>query len=232
MVWPVMEQDDRGHVLNFVKFLIRTPRATRTPNPKVVQKKRKGKQVKGDESSPKPYLKIRIRQKKSTLTTPVPHSDDREIDKIIKATKLCLALDKTTNVYEEQHNVAAVEKKILEENVEKLVKEEDEYDGDDFVDIVLLSDEESDDRIKHESHKEKPEEIVDDEKKDDDVKHNDAKNNKDDDDDDNDDDHNDQSLIRTQRTGSLEIRTTKMQAPIPSPPRSPRTNLYSDKAII
>nr|GEU56893.1 hypothetical protein [Tanacetum cinerariifolium] len=100
---------------------------------------------------------------------------------------------------------------------------EDESDGDEFVDMILLSDEDSDDRIELGSHKDKLDEIADDdEKKDDD----DAKDDKDD------DDHNDQSLIKTQRTGSSEIRTENMQTPITSPPRSPRTDLSSDKEIV
>ncbi|GJU28260.1 hypothetical protein Tco_1166881 [Tanacetum coccineum] len=45
------------------------------------------------------------------------------------------------------------------------------------------------------------------------------------------DDHTDHALIKTQRTGSLEIRTEKMQTPIPSPLRSPRKDLSSYKAI-
>ncbi|GJY97009.1 hypothetical protein Tco_0513919 [Tanacetum coccineum] len=73
------------------------------------------------------------------------------------------------------------------------------------------------------SHKDKPEEIDNDDKKNDDDKHDDAKDDKNDDD--------DHSLIRTQRMGSSENRTEKMQTPILSPPRSPRTDLSSDKAI-
>ncbi|GJS21789.1 hypothetical protein Tco_0450421 [Tanacetum coccineum] len=52
-----------------------------------------------------------------------------------------------------------------------------------------------------------------------------------DDDDIDDDDHTDHSLIRTRVTCSSEIRTEKMQALIPTPPKPPRTDLSSDKAI-
>nr|GFC22579.1 hypothetical protein [Tanacetum cinerariifolium] len=82
-----------------------TPRATRTPNLDVVQKKKKGKQI--------------------------------------DATQLSIALEKTTKVYEDQQNVAVVKKKILEEDVKKLVEGEDETDGDECDNIVLLSDEDS-----------------------------------------------------------------------------------------
>ncbi|GKB75759.1 hypothetical protein Tco_0942654, partial [Tanacetum coccineum] len=47
--------------------------------------------------------------------------------------------------------------------------------------------------------------------------------------DDDDDDHNDHTLIKIQVTGSSEITTKKIQTPIPSPPRSHRTDLSSDK---
>ncbi|GJS47979.1 putative reverse transcriptase domain-containing protein [Tanacetum coccineum] len=127
----------------------RTPRATRTPNPNVVQNKKKGKQIARESSLPKPSLKIRIRQKKSTAITPLP----------------------------------PIEKKIIYEDVEKLVEGEDELDSDEFANNVLLSDEDSGDRIEPESPKEKPEEIVDDEEeKDDDDKHDDAKDKNDKDD--------------------------------------------------
>ncbi|GJS59943.1 retrovirus-related pol polyprotein from transposon TNT 1-94, partial [Tanacetum coccineum] len=141
---------------------LRTPRATRTPNPDVVQKKKKGKQIAGESSTPKISLKIRIKQKKPTPTTPLPH-------------------------------------------IEK-------------------SDDDSGNRLEPESYKENQDEVInDEEKKDDD--------NKKKDDDDDDDDHADHSLIKSQRTGSSEIRTEKIQTPILSPPRSIRTDLSSDKAI-
>nr|GEX42912.1 ribonuclease H [Tanacetum cinerariifolium] len=117
----------------------RTPRATRTPNPDVVQKKkRKGKQAVGESSSPSPYLNIRIMQHKPTSTTPLPPSDDQQRDDIIEATQLSFTLDKTVKVYEEQQNVAAVEKKCLKEDVEKLVEGEDESDGNEFADTGIL----------------------------------------------------------------------------------------------
>nr|GEV22469.1 hypothetical protein [Tanacetum cinerariifolium] len=144
-------------------------------------------------SSPKPYLKIRIMYKKSTPTTPLPLSDNIKRDDIIEATQLSLAVAKN-KVYEEQQNVAAIMKGILEEDLEKLVKGEDESIGSDFANIIIDDEEKKDD--------------------DDDDKHDDAKDNDDDDDD-------DQPLIKTRRMGSLRIRTEKMQTPIPSPLDSP-----------
>ncbi|GJV08726.1 putative reverse transcriptase domain-containing protein [Tanacetum coccineum] len=115
----------------------------------VEENKKKGKQIARESRLPKPSLKIRIRQKKSTAITPLP----------------------------------PIEKKIIYEDVEKLVEGKDELDSDEFADNVLLSDEDSGDRIEPESPKEKPEEIVDDEEeKDDDDKHDDAKDKNDKDD--------------------------------------------------
>nr|GEY36545.1 hypothetical protein [Tanacetum cinerariifolium] len=127
-----------------------------------------------------------------------------------------------TSRYEEQH-VVTVEKRISEEDVEKLVEGEDESSGREFTDTMLLSNKESDDRKEHECHKEITEEIVDDEeKKDNDDKIDEKKD---------DDDHADHLLIRTQKMGSLEIRTKHMQIPIPSHFRSIRTDLSLNKEI-
>ncbi|GJU49587.1 hypothetical protein Tco_1219142 [Tanacetum coccineum] len=117
----------------------RTPRATRAPNPDDVQK-RKGKQDAGETSSPKPSLKIIIKQKKVTPTTPLPPSDDQERDDILEATQLGLALEKTAKVYEEQQNMAAVEEKLLQEDVKKIVEgdDDDNDDDDDHDDHALI----------------------------------------------------------------------------------------------
>ncbi|GJY77373.1 hypothetical protein Tco_0482489 [Tanacetum coccineum] len=88
-----------------------------------------------------------------------------------------------------------VEEKLLEEDVEKIVEGVEDLDGNDFVDTLLLSDEDSGDRLEPGSHKDKPKEINDD---DDDKKKDDKKEDAD--------------------THSLT-------------PRSPRTDLSSEKAI-
>ncbi|GKB06069.1 hypothetical protein Tco_0834302 [Tanacetum coccineum] len=137
---------------------------------------------------------VRVRKQKHVSITPPPPSDDIERDEIHKATQLSLALHKTAKAAEEQENVAAVEKKLLEKDVEKLIEGED----DDFDDIGFDDSEKKDE-------------------------------NKGDNDDD--DDHTDHASIRTQLTGSSEIRIEKMPTLIPSPPRSPRKDLSSDKAI-
>nr|GFA95073.1 hypothetical protein [Tanacetum cinerariifolium] len=103
---------------------------------------------------------------------------------------------------------------------QKMVDEDEESTANEFADTVLLDEEDSDDRLEPGSHKKKPENINDD---DDVEKKYDKK--------DDDHDYTDQALIGTRMTGSSEIRTEKMQTPILSPPRSPRKDLSSDKAI-
>ncbi|GKD18712.1 hypothetical protein Tco_1207870, partial [Tanacetum coccineum] len=112
----------------------RTPKATKTHNPADVKPK-------------------------STSTTPLPPSDDRERDEIHKATQLSLALDKTAK------------------------GENEESDGTEFTDRVFQSDDDFGDRIEPGSRKDKPEEVVVD---DDDMEKKHDK--KDDDDEDDDDD--------------------------------------------
>ncbi|GKC85029.1 hypothetical protein Tco_1140746 [Tanacetum coccineum] len=69
-------------------------------------------------------------------------------------------------------------------------------------------DDDSEDRLELESHKDKPEHVDDDAKYDEKVDEEEGRD-----------------------MGSLETRTEKMQTPIPTPPRSPRTILSLDKNI-
>ncbi|GKE84632.1 hypothetical protein Tco_1558374 [Tanacetum coccineum] len=139
-----------------------THRATRTPNP----------------------------TNKPNSTTPLPPSDDQERDDIIEATQLSLTFDKIAKVYEEQQNVVAVEKQMFEEDVENLVEGEEEFDGTEFAEMVLLSDEDFGDRLEPRSHKENTK------KNDNDNDDDEKKDDKKDDDDDN-DDHDCNTLILT-----------------------------------
>nr|GFD28705.1 hypothetical protein [Tanacetum cinerariifolium] len=114
-----------------------------------------GKHIARESSTPKTSLKIRIKLKKSTLTAPLPPSDDKERDDITKATQL-----------------------------KKLLEGEDESSGSEFTDTMLLSDEDFGDRLENRSHKENQKEIDDDDDKKKDDKHDDAKENEDKDNDD------------------------------------------------
>ncbi|GJX39356.1 hypothetical protein Tco_0252659 [Tanacetum coccineum] len=187
---------------------------------------KKGKRAAQETSLLRKSLEIRFKQQKPSTTTPPPLSDDQEHDEIHEVTQQSLALAKTTKEYKEKQNVVAVEEQLIKENVENIVEgEEEESDGIEFANTVFLDEEDSDDKLEPRSYKENPKKIDDD---DDDEKKEDKK---DDDVDNDDDDHTDHASIRTQRTGSLEIRTEKMQTPIPTPPRSPRIDLSSNKDI-
>ncbi|GJY82031.1 DNA-directed DNA polymerase [Tanacetum coccineum] len=162
--------------------------ATRTPNPKVAKKKKKKGKQIVGESST-PKQSLKIR---------------------IKQRKATLAASLPP--------IDDVENRILEEDVEKLLEGDEECNRDEFAYTMLLSNEESSNRIEPRSHKENSEEIVDDDEKNDDDKHYDAKIDEDKDDDD--DDHIDHALIRTRRTGN----TLMPDAPshVPSQPTSSR----------
>ncbi|GKD29453.1 hypothetical protein Tco_1240231 [Tanacetum coccineum] len=213
----------------------RTPRATRTPTPtaEVVQKKRKSKAVARESSTPRKSLKVTIKQKKPSTTSIPPPSDDRERDEIAEATILSLTKHKTALAAEAQENVAKVQEKILEEDIEKMVDGEDEDSyASAFADSVFQDEEDTRTRIEPGSHKENPKVVDDDdvddnvdkEKKDDDVNDDVEKEKKDEEKDD--DDKNDDKV-----SGSLETRNEQTQTPIPSPPRSPRNDLSSDKTL-
>ncbi|GJW19959.1 hypothetical protein Tco_0027395 [Tanacetum coccineum] len=108
-----------------------------------------------------------------------------------------------------------MQKFVLAEEVEQLVEGKKEGDESDSYDTFLLNQEDPGNSLAFGSHKESPEEMVN-------VI-----------DDDNDDDqHNIDALIRMKKSGSSELRDAKMQTPILTTPRSPRTNLYSDKGPI
>ncbi|GJU90584.1 retrovirus-related pol polyprotein from transposon TNT 1-94 [Tanacetum coccineum] len=174
----------------------------------------------------KEYMKVFIRvdvltiQSQLVESTQGPHmttpSAHRERDEIAEATLLSLALHKTAIAAKAQENVS---KKLEEEEIAKMVEgdEDEESLASEFADS-MLNDDDSGTRIEPGSHKEHPETVDDDktekEKKDDET--NDEKANDDE---------------KKDETGSMETRKEKIQTLIPSPTRSPRKNLSSDKTL-
>nr|GEW09060.1 hypothetical protein [Tanacetum cinerariifolium] len=132
----------------------------------------------------------------------------------------------------------ARELKLDEEEIEWMVEGEEDEESytSEFVDSILNDDvDDFDTRIEPESHKEHPKVVDDDdvnniEKKNDERIDDKAEKTDDAEKKDN-DDHTDHSLIEPQATGSKEIRTKKMQTPIPTTIRSSRKYLSSDKTI-
>ncbi|GKA62394.1 hypothetical protein Tco_0761913 [Tanacetum coccineum] len=110
---------------------------------------KKRKQSSGETSSPRKSLKVTIKQKVKTTSIPPP-SDDRERDEIAKATLLSLTLHKTTLATEAQENVAKVQEKLVEEEIEKMVEgeEAEESYASEFADSMLNDDvDDSDDDV-------------------------------------------------------------------------------------
>nr|GEV12915.1 putative Gag-Pol polyprotein [Tanacetum cinerariifolium] len=94
-------------------------------------------------------------------TTPIPPlSDDREMDEIV----LSLTMHKTALVAEAQENVAKVQDKLLEEDIEKIVEcEDEEYFASAFANSIFLNEEEdTGTRSEPWSHKENPKTVNDD----------------------------------------------------------------------
>ncbi|GJX01050.1 hypothetical protein Tco_0184963 [Tanacetum coccineum] len=114
-------------------------------------------------------------------------------------------------------NIAKVQEKLDEDEIEKMVKcEEDEKSyASEFADYMFNDDDDDSDDKKDEG-----------EEKDYDVeKTGDAAKEKDN------VDHTDQTLVKIHAMGSMETRNEQMQTPIPTPNRSPRKDLSSDKTI-
>ncbi|GJU71016.1 hypothetical protein Tco_1262421 [Tanacetum coccineum] len=137
--------------------------------------KKKRKQIAGETSSIRKSLKVTIRQKKQSTTTIPPLDDDQERDDMAEATLLSLTLHKTALAAEAQKNVAKVQEKLEDAEIEKMVEgeEDEESYASEFVDSMLNDDnDDSGTRIEPRSHKEHPENVDDDdetvkEKKDD-----------------------------------------------------------------
>ncbi|GJU63633.1 hypothetical protein Tco_1245468 [Tanacetum coccineum] len=184
------------------------------------------------------YETLFVRQ--STTLIPPP-SDDRERDEIANATLLSLTLHKTALVAEAQENVAKVQEKLAEEEIEKMVEGEEDVESyaSEFADSTFNDDDDSGTRIEPESYKKNPKVVVNDDvtknkdnKKDEnEVKEDDVEKPDDEVEKKDNDDHTDHTLVRTHATGSMETRNEQMQAPIPTLTRSPRKDLSLDKTI-
>ncbi|GJY80700.1 hypothetical protein Tco_0493451 [Tanacetum coccineum] len=230
-----------------------TPSAYRTPTLTSIPQGKKKTQSAGESSSPRKSNKITIKRKKpSTTLIPLP-SDDRERDEISEATLLSLTLHKTALAAKAQENIAKVQEKLAEEEIEKMVEgdEDEESYASEFDDSVLNDDvDDFGKRIEPESCKENPEKVYDDdketetEKKDEEIE----KDKKDEEieknktDEEIEKENKDENAKKTDEvvtekeivddvTGSMEIRKEQKQTPIPSLTRSPRDVSSSNKIV-
>ncbi|GJT93894.1 hypothetical protein Tco_1082739 [Tanacetum coccineum] len=177
-------------------------------------------------------------------------------DEIAKATLLSLTLHKTALAAEAQENIAKVQEKLAEEEIEKLVEgdEDKESYASEFVDSVLNDDvNDFDTRLEPKSHKENPKKVDDDdveieEEKKDDIetekeKKDDVEIEKEKNDEEIENEKNNDNIEETDKVikekdivddvmGSTKIRKEQKQTPIPLPTtRSPRNVSSSDKIV-
>ncbi|GJU18552.1 hypothetical protein Tco_1146518 [Tanacetum coccineum] len=215
-----------------------TPRAPRTPTVSASpQETKKRKQTAGESSS----RRITIKRKKQSTPSIPPPGDDQERDAIAEATLLSLTLHKTALLAEAQENIAKVQEKLDEEEIDKLVDgdDDDESSASAFADSVLNDDgDDTGSKLEPGSHKEHPEHVSDDDEQKNDeaiekekevveiVKETNV-------DDTSAKKHNEVVMEKevVDMSGSQEIRKEQKQTPTPSPIRSPRNDLSSDKTI-
>ncbi|GJU51232.1 hypothetical protein Tco_1220787 [Tanacetum coccineum] len=129
-------------------------------------KGKKRKQSVGESSSLRKSHKITIRKEKQRTPSNPPPSDDRERDEIAEATLLSITLHKTALAAEAQENIAKVQEKLAEEEIEKMVEgeEDEESYASEFADSILNDDfDDSGTKIEPGSHKENPKNVDDDE---------------------------------------------------------------------
>ncbi|GJS67959.1 hypothetical protein Tco_0682524 [Tanacetum coccineum] len=184
-------------------------------------------------------------QGKKRKQTARESSDDRERYEVAEATILSLTLHITALAAEAQENIAKVQEKLDEEEIEKMVEGDDDEESyaSMFADSIINDDvDDSCTKIKPGSHKEHPEIFnVDDdpikkEKNNVEIekekKYDEIVMEKDDDDD---VEKVDKGVMEKSNvdvaTGSMEFRKEKMQTPVPSPIRSPRKVSSSDKIV-
>nr|GFA77196.1 hypothetical protein [Tanacetum cinerariifolium] len=122
----------------------RTHRATRTPTltTEAAQKKKR-KKVARETSLLRKSLKVTIKKNKPSTTLIPPPSDDKGRDKFAEVTLLSLTMHKTAPITAEaQENVAKFQENILKEDIEKIVKgeEDEESYASEFADSVFQDD--------------------------------------------------------------------------------------------
>ncbi|GKC26204.1 hypothetical protein Tco_1033498, partial [Tanacetum coccineum] len=216
-----------------------TPRAPRTPIVSASpQEMKKRKQTAGESSS----RRIIIEKKKQSTPSIPPPRDDRERDEMAEATILSLTLHKIALEAEAKENVAKVQEMLAQEEIDKLVdgEEDEESSISSFADTVLNdNDDDTRSKLEPEIYKEHPEHVSDDAekmKKDEEVEKEKevVEIVKDTNVDDTSAQKNEEVVTEkdvVDMSGSQEIRKEHKQTLIPSPIRSPRNDLSSDKTI-
>ncbi|GJT88743.1 retrovirus-related pol polyprotein from transposon TNT 1-94 [Tanacetum coccineum] len=213
-----------------------TPRSHRTPTLTTASPQRKKrKQCAGETSSLRKPLKVTVKKKKQSTSSISPPGDDREWDEVAEATILSLTLHKIALATEAQENIANVQEKLDEEEIEKMVEgdEDEESYASKFADSMINDDVyDSNTRIEPESHKEHLKNVNDD----DEEIENEMKDDEIDKEEKNDDVEKTNKVVKEKNkdegaSSSMNFRNENMRTPIPTPTRSLRKDLSSDKTI-
>ncbi|GKE29614.1 hypothetical protein Tco_1444998, partial [Tanacetum coccineum] len=167
-----------------------------------------------------------IKQKKQSTHSIPPPGDDRERDAIAKATLLSLILYKTALLAKARENIAKVQEKLDEEEIDKMVEgitDEESY-ASEFVDSILNTEATNVDDTGN--IKEKENEKVG-------IEHNIVE--KEVEDEINVEGETTEEVVKETKvvnvSGSQETRNEQMQTPIPSPIRSPRNVSFLEKTV-
>ncbi|GKB04992.1 hypothetical protein Tco_0833187 [Tanacetum coccineum] len=127
----------------------RTTSAHRIPNLEV---------TKGESSAQcKPtVIRFRVPPRRQDPETPIPTSVEIDITNLDETIQMSIAIQRSIEDYEAQHNVAKVKEHIVDEELDQLLKGAENVDVDAFIDDFLNSQEDPDARIKPRSDKESP----------------------------------------------------------------------------
>nr|GEV01679.1 ribonuclease H-like domain-containing protein [Tanacetum cinerariifolium] len=134
--------------IEYTQGTIRTPSAPRPPNPA---------EHKGESSALRKPTLIRIRRRSQpNPKTPIPTPAEIDVTNIDKATQMSIAIAKSIEDLEAWQNVKRYEEHMVDEEIEKIVKGNDDVDENQFVDDILNNQEDPGTRIEPESHQERP----------------------------------------------------------------------------
>ncbi|GJS31919.1 retrovirus-related pol polyprotein from transposon TNT 1-94 [Tanacetum coccineum] len=174
----------------------------------------------------KEYEMVFMKKKQSTPSIPPP-GDDRERDAIAESTLLSLTLHKTTLLAEAQENIAKVQEKLDEDEIDKMAEgsSDDESYASEFADSILNNEgaevDDTGSKIEPGSQKENPKRVSDDDETEkekeveQDMEERETK----------------EETEVANVSSSQETRNEQMQTPIPLPIRSPRNVSFLEKTI-
>ncbi|GKD83230.1 hypothetical protein Tco_1350069, partial [Tanacetum coccineum] len=111
-----------------------------------------------ESSAPKTSTIIRIpRRRQPDPETPILTVVEIDVTNLDEATQMSIAIARSLEDLEAQQNVKKVKEHLVDEEIEQIVKGNDDVDKNQFVDDILNRQEDPDTEIEPGSHKERPE---------------------------------------------------------------------------